>query len=128
MVIIEGHTDNKRAVNTETVEKYGDNWGLSSARAISAFKRLVSREPGASDKPALRQLTNDEGEKLLSISGYADNRPADTNNTPEGREKNRRIDVRFIFTPNVDGVRTEFSTGVSGVVPALAPGDVSEKK
>jgi len=124
-VFIEGHTDNKRVVNTETVEKYGDNWGLSSARAISAFKRLVSKEPVASDKPALRQLTNDEGEKLLSISGYADNRPADTNNTPEGREKNRRIDVRFIFTPDIDGIRKEFSTGVSGVVPAIAPGGIS---
>lgn len=125
-VFIEGHTDNKPVVNMETVEKYGDNWGLSSARAISAFKRLVSREPGASDKPALRQLTNDEGEKLLSISGYADNRPADTNNTSEGREKNRRIDVRFIFTPDIDGIRKEFSTGVSGVVPAIVPGDNSK--
>jgi len=120
-VFIEGHTDNKPVVSLDTVEKYGDNWGLSSARAISAFNRLVQRNRN------LQEYKNQEGQRLLSISGYADNRPAADNWTSEGREKNRRIDVRFIFTPNVDGVRKEFSTGVSGVVPALAPGNVPEK-
>ena len=114
-VFIEGHTDNKPVVKEETVTKYGDNWGLSSARAISAFKRLVSEEKD------LQTYLNSEGQRLLSISGYADNRPAADNWTSEGREKNRRIDVRFIFVPNADAARSEITTGVSGAVPALAP-------
>jgi chemotaxis protein MotB len=114
-VFIEGHTDNKPVVNEETVRKYRDNWGLSSARAISAFNRLVSR------KPELQTYMNSEGQRLLSISGYADNRQAADNWTPEGREKNRRIDVRFIFAPNADAARSEVTTGVSGAIPALIP-------
>lgn len=121
-VFIEGHTDNKPVVSLDTVEKYGDNWGLSSARAISAFNRLVQRNR------YLQEYKNEEGQRLLSISGYADNRPAADNWTSEGREKNRRIDVRFIFTPNVDGVRKEFSTGASGVVPAITPDGASKNQ
>ncbi|MDC3279716.1 OmpA family protein [Gammaproteobacteria bacterium] len=116
-VFIEGHTDDRPVVDPETKAKYGDNWGLSSARAISAFNRIIEHDP------RLKDFKNEEGQALLSISGYADNRPAADKWTPGGREKNRRIDVRFIFAPNATSGQKEEVRGVSGVNDVLAPAD-----
>ena len=114
-VFIEGHTDDKPVVNRLTVDAYGDNWGLSSARAISAFNSLVKRNS------YLGKWKNDDDQKLMSISGYADNRPVAANSTPQGNEKNRRIDVRFIFAPGSGSSGREVTTGVSGAIPNLVP-------
>lgn len=116
-VFIEGHTDDRPVVDPETKAKYGDNWGLSSARAISAFNRIIEHDP------RLKDFKNEEGQALLSISGYADNRPAADKWTPGGREKNRRIDVRFIFAPNAESGQKEEVRGVSGAVDLLSPAE-----
>jgi len=72
---IEGHTDNV-PINTS---KYPSNWELSSARAINFMKVLL------------------ENKKLdpsrFSAIGYGEYRPVATNNTPEGKAKNRRVEV-----------------------------------
>lgn len=72
---IEGHTDSKPIYR---YPKIVDNWDLSLLRAIYLAKYFV--EWGFP-------------EDKLSVGGYADTEPIAPNNTPEGRAKNRRIDI-----------------------------------
>ena len=74
---VEGHTDNI-PINSLA---YPSNWELSSARAGSVVRLFT--EMGV---PAAR---------MVAI-GYADNRPVDTNATPEGRTRNRRVNVLIL--------------------------------
>ena len=75
-ISIEGHTDN---ISIST-EKYPSNWELSSARASNVIRHLVKR--------------GFQPEKLRAI-GYADTRPISSNDTPVGREKNRRVSIQL---------------------------------
>jgi chemotaxis protein MotB len=79
---IEGHTDNIPIQSPN----YPSNWELSSARAGSVVRLLT--EAGV---PAGR---------LVAI-GYADNKPLDTNASPDGRARNRRVNV--LILNKVDG-------------------------
>jgi chemotaxis protein MotB len=74
---VEGHTDNVPIFSPV----YPSNWELSSARAGSVVRLFT--EMGV---PAAR---------MVAI-GYADNRPLDTNTTPEGRTRNRRVNVLIL--------------------------------
>ncbi|HPQ68860.1 MAG TPA: flagellar motor protein MotB [bacterium] len=74
-VLVEGHTDN---VPINTLQ-FPSNWELSLARGARVARFLVD-ECGM---PA--------GD--VAAAGYADRRAIATNKTPEGREKNRRVDV-----------------------------------
>ena len=71
---IEGHTDNVIANS----ENYPSNWELSAERAINVLHYLA-----------------DYGvdENSFSVAGYADTRPKFSNDTPEGRAYNRRVDI-----------------------------------
>jgi chemotaxis protein MotB len=95
-VQIEGHTDNIPIKS----KKFPSNWELSTARAIAAMN-YMSNEGGV-----------DAGK--IGVAGYADSKPIDTNDTPEGRARNRRIE--FVFTTN--GKKTTVTTnsdmGVNG--------------
>ncbi|HTP88747.1 MAG TPA: flagellar motor protein MotB [Bryobacteraceae bacterium] len=84
-VRLEGHTDSVPIHN----EQYQSNWELSAARSI-ALMRLLTEDGVAVDK--------------LSIAGYADNAPAESNATEEGRSRNRRVDVVVL---NETGLRAE---------------------
>lgn len=90
-VYVEGHTD--AAPVLRVINNFRDNWDLSAARAIEAFKIL--RE----GQGVLRDLRNPEGEALLGVSGYAETRPADrlaVNRLADTmREQDRRIEVRI---------------------------------
>lgn len=77
-VRIEGHTDNV-PVNTE---RFPTNWDLSSARAITLLKYLISEHAYEPRK--------------LSALGFGEYRPIDTNDTPSGRFKNRRVDIMIL--------------------------------
>jgi chemotaxis protein MotB len=72
---VEGHTDN---VPIHTAA-FDSNWELSSARATDIARVLL----------ALRAVSPDR----LSAAGYAEFHPVDTNDTPEGRARNRRVDL-----------------------------------
>lgn len=72
---IEGHTDSIPIHNP----RFRSNWELSAARSIAMMELLVSRF----------QVDR----KRMAIVGFADNDPEDSNETPEGRAKNRRVDV-----------------------------------
>ena len=71
---IEGHTDNVIANS----ENYPSNWELSAERAINVLHYIA-----------------DYGvdENSFSVAGYADTRPKFSNDTPEGRAYNRRVDI-----------------------------------
>lgn len=72
---IEGHTDN------EPIKYSGwkSNWELSTARATSVLHYFV-------DNRGLEP-------ERLSATGYGEYRPVASNETPEGRQKNRRVEV-----------------------------------
>jgi chemotaxis protein MotB len=69
---VEGHTDN-RPINTRA---FPSNWELSSARAASVVHLFTK--------------AGIDGARLAVI-GLADHRPAKSNDTPEGRNANRRV-------------------------------------
>jgi chemotaxis protein MotB len=72
---IEGHTD---AVDIDPAGPWESNWELSAARSISILHYLTD-------------LGIDE--KRFQIAGFADTVPIASNNTPEGRAYNRRVDI-----------------------------------
>jgi chemotaxis protein MotB len=74
---VRGHTDN---VPPGLNSPYRDNWELSAARAVSVVKELI-KDGVAPDR--------------LSACGNAEFKPIATNATPEGRAKNRRVDLYF---------------------------------
>lgn len=76
---VEGHTDNL-PIHTES---FPSNWELSTARASSVVRLFV--ENGV------------EANRLTAI-GYSENRPIETNETPEGRKRNRRVAVLILST------------------------------
>lgn len=74
-VRLEGHTD---AIPIHTA-RFDSNWDLSAKRAIAMMKLLTGNFALGKDR--------------VAISGYADTVPVDTNDTPEGRAHNRRVDI-----------------------------------
>jgi chemotaxis protein MotB len=77
-VRLEGHTD---SVPIHTA-RFRNNWDLSSARAIAMLGLFTDRFEIPHER--------------LAVAGYADTVPADSNETPEGRAKNRRVDVTIL--------------------------------
>jgi len=80
-VIVEGHTDN---VSIST-EKFPSNWELSISRAVNIV-RFLAEEVGV--KPI-----------KMSAMGYADTKPVVSNDTPENRRRNRRVEI--ILVPQI---------------------------
>lgn len=74
---IEGHTDSVRIGTPQ----FPSNWELSSARASSVVRLFID---------------NGIGEERLVAVGYAATRPVDTNDTAEGRLRNRRVSVMIL--------------------------------
>jgi len=73
---VEGHTDN---LPIHTAE-FPSNWELSTMRAVNILRYLQQNgiPPGR-----------------LAAIGFSEYRPAAGNDTPEGRQKNRRIEILF---------------------------------
>jgi chemotaxis protein MotB len=123
---VAGHTDDqplKRAADT-----FHDNWGLSLMRARQVLVFLVAPPEGekpVAKKPAAPVVAKGEkggkgkppapapkepplaahsgGElnpKLWSASGYGQTDPIASNDTPEGRKKNRRVEL--VLMPDVE--------------------------
>jgi len=76
-VIVEGHTDNLPIRGP----RYFSNWELSAARAFSVIRYLQDH-----DIPP---------ERLVAY-GYGENRPVASNETEEGRGRNRRIELSIL--------------------------------
>jgi chemotaxis protein MotB len=75
-VTVEGHTD---SVPLGPGNRYSSNWELSTARATSVLRTLVE--------------TYGVDVQRMSASGYADTRPIASNESPDGRSKNRRVEL-----------------------------------
>ncbi len=73
-IVIEGHTDDT-PISTSV---YPSNWELSSARASSVVRLFIDSgvEPSR-----------------LTVVGYADQKPVESNHLEEGRARNRRVSV-----------------------------------
>ncbi|MDQ5908897.1 MAG: type secretion system protein ImpK, partial [Pseudomonadota bacterium] len=80
-VLVTGHSDN---VPIRTLQ-FPSNWHLSKARADSVVAMLAA----ASSNP----------DRFLS-EGRADTEPVATNNTPQGRAQNRRVDIILLARIN----------------------------
>ena len=70
---VEGHTDNVPIKNA----RYEDNWDLSAKRATNVVRYIHERYPIPWEK--------------FGTAGYAEYKPIAENNTPEGRQQNRRV-------------------------------------
>lgn len=95
MIFISGHTDNQPISGG----RFRSNWDLSAARAASV---------------AVRLLGSGVDQSRVTIQGYADVRPVTSNDTPEGRSRNRRIEL---------AVKLDGHAGEDGAGPAAPSAD-----
>lgn len=79
LVRVEGHAD---SIPIQT-ERFPSNWELSSARAATVVRHLTATGLNAT---------------RFTVVGFGDSRPVGVNSAPEGRARNRRVEV-IIFKP-----------------------------
>ncbi|MEO4055435.1 flagellar motor protein MotB [Solibacillus sp. CAU 1738] len=75
-VVVTGHTDNVPMNNAE----FRSNWELSVMRAVNFLKIIVDSN---------QELDS----KYFSVKGFGEFNPIESNDTAEGRAKNRRVEV-----------------------------------
>lgn len=75
-LFIEGHTDNVPVVYNE---RFRSNWDLSGARAGAVADYMSSNGGVAAGR--------------MSVSGFADTKPLEGNDSAQGRSRNRRIEI-----------------------------------
>jgi chemotaxis protein MotB len=80
-IAVEGHTDDVQ-IGSALLDRFPTNWELSTARATAVVRFL--QEKG-----------NIEPERLTA-SGFSFYRAVATNDTPEGRKQNRRIEIILV--------------------------------
>ena len=73
-ISVEGHTDSQRIIQPS---KYQSNWNLSGDRAANVVNYFIEQHHLSSDR--------------FTIAGYAYTQPVASNETEEGRLKNRRV-------------------------------------
>ena len=83
-ILVEGHTDNVPYRTTSNL--LIDNWDLSAKRATSIIRILLG--------------SGQLAESRLTASGRGEFLPVNPNDTPEGRQKNRRTEI--ILSPKLD--------------------------
>jgi chemotaxis protein MotB len=102
-VRLEGHTDSIPIHNGH----FRSNWELSAARSIALLELFC----GQYGLPRNR----------FAIAGYADTSPVDSNDTPEGRRHNRRVDLVILNQTVVVGNPGDVNRAQSLSPPAAAP-------
>ncbi|MEO7037089.1 MAG: OmpA family protein [Polyangiaceae bacterium] len=86
---VAGHTDSKPLAGGP----YKDNWGLSAMRARSVLLLLTS-------PPDAKGIGGGLNPANWSAAGYADTDPVASNDTEDGRKKNRRVEL--VVQPDVE--------------------------
>lgn len=97
--LVAGHTDNVPIKSG----RFSSNWELSTARAVKVVEFL--QEKGVDPKQ-------------LGAAGYGEHDPAASNDTPESRALNRRIEI--ILMPNLDELPA-LPADLAGDTPAAKP-------
>lgn len=87
-VTISGHTDDVPIHNS----RFRSNWELSTSRAVSVTHELL-------------KTAEIDSERVI-VTGHADTRPRASNDTPEDRAKNRRVDVSIVRGSEIDQLRS----------------------
>ncbi len=82
-LIVSGHTDNIPV----RAGVFQSNWDLSASRATAVVHRFL--------------FEHQIDPKRITVQGYGDSRPIASNDTPEGRKKNRRVEVTIISPEKV---------------------------
>jgi chemotaxis protein MotB len=83
IIAVEGHTDSQKINNLGQIK---DNWDLSVLRSTSVVRFLTETEK----VPGIR----------LTATGKGEFQPLEANTSPEGRSKNRRIEI--VLSPKLD--------------------------
>ncbi len=87
---VEGHTDN---LPIKTA-RFSDNWELSAIRSLNVMRYFINQKSFSPER--------------MSAEGFGEYQPIDTNDTPEGRAKNRRVEIMIMGSNN---------SGSAGVAP-----------
>lgn len=102
---VAGHTDN---VAPGRHGAYKSNWELSTARAVEVVHYMIDEGGMPADR--------------LSAAGFADQLPVANNDTPEGRQQNRRIEIELLPNiedlPPMDDITKEPATSAPAGAPA----------
>lgn len=110
---LEGHTD---SIPIHTA-RFRSNYELSAARGIAMLELLSTRFGVPHER--------------LAVVGYADTVPKASNDTPEGRARNRRVDI-VILNEGVEGQKAEARPTPGAQPPAppanQAPAGSNKKK
>jgi len=80
---VEGHTDN----DPIRTAQYPSNWELAAGRALTVVRTMI-----AAGMPAAR----------VSAASYAESKPVAPNETPAGKQANRRIEI--VVVPDLSGL------------------------
>jgi chemotaxis protein MotB len=86
-VTVSGHTDNVPISN----ERFRSNWELSTSRAVSVTHLLLQTAALDSSR--------------FVVTGHAETRPTASNETPEDRARNRRVDISIVRGNELDTIR-----------------------
>ena len=97
---LEGHTDSQ-PIHTA---RFRNNWELSAARGVAMLELLNSKFGIPHDR--------------LAVVGYADTVPKVSNDTEEGRARNRRVDIVILNQP-VASPQQEVRAAVPPQVPPV---------
>lgn len=82
-IVVSGYTDDQPI----TSGRFRSNWDLSAARAVSVVHQLVLEQKIDTDR--------------VMAAGHAETNPLVSNDTPENRAKNRRVEIK-IYNPACD--------------------------
>ena len=98
-ILIVGHTDDRQIARRPARDLFSDNFHLSLCRANQVAR--VLQQSGLDSR-------------RIGVAGYGPNQPIAPNTTPEGRQKNRRVEI-FLMAQEVPVI------GWTESIPALYP-------
>jgi chemotaxis protein MotB len=98
IVRIEGHTDNL-PFNMNGLT----NWELSAGRAATVVRYFIEQHKF--------------DPKMIYAAGFADSRPVATNDSPENRALNRRVDIKILYDNPSENLPEDESNGEPEAVP-----------
>jgi chemotaxis protein MotB len=82
-IMVVGHADALGIKGREVRERYPNNWHLSAGRALAVADHL--RAAGIP-------------ENRMGVAGFGQHQPLASNDTPESRQRNRRVEI-FVLAP-----------------------------